>query len=334
MKKAIGMATIFLMMLGVFFVNANAAEYLGDSEWRDPKANWDPQKEQFVAERRGVVKSYRSDDGLYTYNEFPDGTIALSAYWGDGEVYNVPETVDGKKVTQFGGMFGCDSYDENGDPVSLWPLRTNVRVINIGSNIKVVNRLNFSSYDGDKLEEVNFSEGVEEIRGFGAVDMENIKEIVFPKSLKRIYGSALDMMGLRIKKIVFLGDPVLEMNSVSLGYVEEVYFYEDALNASPDAFVTWNDEGFAHPWGHVVIYHKPGAKGFEKFEALGYTVKTFTEGEGGERIVETQAESVTEPQSSVAQPKSKSVWKIAVPTAIGIVLIGCVLGVFLFKRKK
>lgn len=248
-----------------------------------------------------IYKAYLSDDGLYKYIEFPNGEVSVLGYWGSQEEITIPDEIDGKKVTMVGNGYSYwpDSLGDKDD--FYFTDDSSLRKINIGKNIKIIDDISLSSYNNSErlnsylpdISKITFSEGLEIVKwNFTGLSYVVLDELVFPKSLKRIEENAFGNNGssMNVKKIVFLGDPILEKNSLATDTInegqvkawgfdkKEVYFYGNALNASPDAFIVF-DEEYYHATKALTIYHKPGAQGFEKFKELGYTVKTFTDEE-------------------------------------------------------
>ena len=248
---------------------------------------------EYTDDKGDVYKSYKSRNGLYTYVEMPGGEISIEGYWGNKESITIPETIDGKKVTS-----SCMGIWWEGEEREDWRPRTsNLRRITYGSNIKKIGDFELAFYLSDSdskrkreylgdVTELNFSEGLEEIRGGTLIHL-RLEKLVLPKSLKKVSEWAFGS-GLIVPVIVFLGNPALEEVSLqityraavqALGKPVEIYFYDDATNVSEAAFASLGHDT-EHSQKYVIIYHKPGAKGFEKFIDLGYDVRTFTDGEG------------------------------------------------------
>lgn len=248
-----------ILLISATVISASASELLG-SDW---KPSGEPVK---------------SNDGRFEY--YLDDKTGNALFVGSLEenitVLNIPDEIDNHKVVAtIAGGKNINSITE----------------VNYGKNIREVfgGGLSFSCLPTCKI---NLNEGLEVIYEHALWDVSPYDivydRIVFPTTLKKIetYG-----IGHNVKQIVFQSDPEINImaNSDTTGsrflYEEkEVYFTGNALNVSADAFDIWWDgvphgdpyeEGTQIP-GNFTIYHKHGAKGFEKFAEHGYTVKEYT----------------------------------------------------------
>lgn len=117
--------------------------------------------EEAVTENSSEPKDSESSTGEYSYEELEDGTLRLTAYHpreplAEGETLEVPEEIDGKKVTVIGE--GCFSDEEafdsaNGIPNTIMVLPDGIKVIE-----------NHILNSQDKIKQIEIPDSVTEIK--------------------------------------------------------------------------------------------------------------------------------------------------------------------------
>ncbi len=286
MKKVIALLTVLLILPQVFVFTANAEEETTSYEdlFASPYDEWIEEHGKYRDEDLGYEFSeeIKSKDGKYGYvlNEKTGEAYFSHAFEKNLKVLNIPEEIDGHRIV--GAI--------NGRSESPYLFE-----VNYSKYIKDIfyRGLNFSKVPSCKI---NLNEGLEVIHRSAFMDLESqgtdggefLDELIFPKTLKEIKPYALSP---NIKRIVFQSDPIVDLVSHNLftlwgtGYGEfedwgkrEIYYTGNALNATDRSFceIVTGFETVAHllhPWK---IYHKPGAKGFEKFEEVGHEVYEYT----------------------------------------------------------
>lgn len=113
---------------------------------------------------------YTSD---YVVEELSDGTVKITKYRGKDEDVYIPQEIDGKKVSAIGyeAFFGCH----------------NTKYVDIPETVKKIEEKAFY-YCG--VENVDLSEGLEEVGANAFCTNTGIKEVIIPASVKTIGSGA------------------------------------------------------------------------------------------------------------------------------------------------
>lgn len=125
---------------------------------------------------KGVSVSAENTDKLYgdyTYKILNDGTVSITKYKGKASEVHIPETVEGKRVTEVGEEAFADNLS-----ISRVYLPKYLRIINKGA-----------FYCCKKLNYISICEGLEKI-GASAFDTCDLLEIKIPNSVSNIDESA------------------------------------------------------------------------------------------------------------------------------------------------
>ncbi len=135
-------------------------------------------------EGKESLEESQIEDFEYIFLE--DGTVAIRAYNGTAAIVNIPEEIDGAKVTSIDGIKG-DSIVKIVIPDSVTTIEQaacwandNLEEVVMGEN---VTKIGAKAFDLDsELKVINLPDSVEEI-GEAAFSTAAIKEINIPKSL-------------------------------------------------------------------------------------------------------------------------------------------------------
>ncbi len=240
-----------------------------------------------------------SSDGKYGYYSDEDGIWFSGSTEPGITVLNIPEKIDGKKVT---GTRRCTVNSNCVVKVNMpssiktvsqsFPLFSSLEQFIPLCNISFNNEIThfdtwaFSHARADKRYEIK----------------SQLKVVVFPELTEKIGFSGFNIS--EVENIVFQKDYFTQSASISDNFYYEksesdraysvnVYFVDKASNFSADTFdwldpiddelaVYYREANKPYPIKYhnnpnVTIYKKPGAEGFEKFEEAGYTVKEYTD---------------------------------------------------------
>lgn len=270
MRKVLSFAIAVLFVFQCFALCANAnpyVSYLGNELEAFPQCS-----DEIV-----------SSDGKYGYvfNEETGDCYFSHSFEKNITVLNIPEEIDGHRIV---GVI--DGKAES---------RYTLAEVNYSKYIKDIYRggMTFSLLPSCRI---NLNEGLETIHrdayhiqeyGFDEYYCnynyyyESLDQLVFPSTLKEIKAHAIYP---NVRRLVFQSDPVIDMtcnetdlelplwSGVVPSYQKEIYFTGDAENADVNSFaVMFNGYSDGYYNGGLAnyffkIYHKPGAKGFEKFE--------------------------------------------------------------------
>ena len=254
-----------------------------------------------------------SSDGKYGYviNKENGDCYFSHSFEKNITVLNIPEEIDGHRIV---GVI-------DGKAESCFTLAE----VNYSKYIKDIYHggMNFSLLPSCRI---NLNEGLETIHngayGIGSYNYyrndqdiyysefnEHLDELIFPSTLKEIkYGA----VAVNVKRIVFKGDPIVNMtflpeeydNFPMVNFKKEIYFTGDVENVDAFSFAEWIpdfDENNFTIWKLIYprfinIYHKSGAKGFERFEQA---VETDDFAERKPNVEEYTDEFWNEPESKV-----------------------------------
>lgn len=337
-KKVIALLLILAFILPQIFIFFAGAEedYTIDlsssyDEWLEERSKYDDKS----ISTPEVGEEIKSKDGKYGYvlNKKTKEAYFSHSFEKNITVLNIPEEIDGHRIV--GTIYGISES-------------SNLIEINYSKYIKdiFVGGLDFADIPSCRI---NLNEGLEVIhlRAFlGIADEktgreEYLDELIFPTTLKEIKPFALDT---NIKRIVFQSDPIVDLvcddiETIAGAYGEfewydkrEIYYTGDALNATDRSFCeTWGyfetPTTLAHPWK---IYHKPGAKGFEKFKEVGHEVYEYTEEVWGKTQTINPDKAVT---TSTTKPLPNGVITIIAVLAVAtLTIVG--ITVYIIKKKK
>ncbi len=250
----------------------------------------------FVAFGVNEYKDYPekvSSDGKYSYFIVDDGIWFKGSLETRLTVLNIPESIDGQKVT---GIRRCISNSNC------------LTKINFPKSIKSVSQA-FPFYSISEFSlplcNIGFNNGVTlfDTWAFSHSIVDNryevknqFKVLVFPESVNRIKRSGFQLTDA--DNIVVYSNPITSpesMRDLKNLYRDldkenckpvNIYFTGNATNLNQWTFdytflVPGNEDPYSHietaPYPKLTIYKKPGAEGFEKFEEAGYTVKEYTD---------------------------------------------------------
>ncbi len=198
-----------------------------------------------------------TDESEFVWEELTDGTIWLKKYIGEEKSINIPDTIEGKRISKIGGDDVTQSSveiitDENGN-VTVNPSnyvservgavvnKDTVKSIKFPSNVnKIVSR----SFDRSELEEVFFTDGPEVIDTH-AFEYNKIKRIKFPNNL--IYIGDFAFAYNEIKKV--------EFNS-KLKYIYDEAFIDNYLTSIelPNSIMELGGGAFSNNNMNKIIY--------------------------------------------------------------------------------
>lgn len=276
----------------------------------------------FVAFGVNEYKDYPekvSSDGKYSYFIVDDGIWFKGSLETGLTVLNIPESIDGQKVT---GIRRCISNSNC------------LTKINFPKSIKSVSQT-FPLYSISEFSlplcNIGFNNGVTlfDTWAFSHSIVDNryevknqFKVLVFPESVNRIKQSGFQLTDA--DNIVVYSNPITSpesMRDLKNLYRDldkenckpvNVYFTGNATNLNQWTFdytflVPGNEDPYSHietaPYPKLTIYKKPGAEGFEKFEEAGYTVREYTD-EWWKNIKEIQSVELT--GKGIAESKNSS----------------------------
>ena len=276
----------------------------------------------FVAFGVNEYKDYPekvSSDGKYSYFIVDDGIWFKGSLETGLTVLNIPESIDGQKVT---GIRRCISNSNC------------LTKINFPKSIKSVSQT-FPLYSISEFSlplcNIGFNNGVTlfDTWAFSHSIVDNryevknqFKVLVFPESVNRIKQSGFQLTDA--DNIVVYSNPITSpesMRDLKNLYRDldkenckpvNIYFTGNATNLNQWTFdytflVPGNEDPYSHietaPYTKLTIYKKPGAEGFEKFEEAGYTVREYTD-EWWKNIKEIQSVELT--GKGIAESKNSS----------------------------
>ncbi len=246
----------------------------------------------------------KSNDGKYGYyfDEKSESVILKVSYEQGLSVLEVPEKIDGYPVKEFNNVYpasktitkivmeknievltiGLSPIEQTGEPCTAIPL----------CNVKINDGAKYILYDN-----LTTSEG---LLGYDPVThiKNSVKLLIIPESVEEINC----LYSYNYENIVLEAEPIMDSTTIvrddhgeMFEYVEaptvpcNIYYPADLTNTDPDAFKydisrepVDTDPGATSVTclldnDMVHLYKKPGAKGFEKFEEAGYTVKEYTD---------------------------------------------------------
>ncbi len=129
-----------------------------------------------------------------------DGTISILGYNGDASVVNIPEEVDGLKVTSVSGVRMNDSIAKIVIPDSVITIEdgafkdnSNLEEVVMGNNVEVIGESAFER-DG-KLERISLPETLKEI-GSSAFVLTGLKEVTIPSGVSALPHGAFGITNL------------------------------------------------------------------------------------------------------------------------------------------
>ncbi len=175
MKKKIVMMTL-LLAIGITACGEAKAESSGENAIIE---------EQVVqSEESDSLEESKVEDFEYIFLD--DGTVGIRAYKGSAAIINIPEEIEGSKVTSIDGISG-DSIVKIVIPDSVTTIEQaacwandNLEEVVMGEN---VTKIGAKAFDlDDNLQIINLPDSVTEI-GEAAFSTTAIKEINVPKSL-------------------------------------------------------------------------------------------------------------------------------------------------------
>ena len=117
-----------------------------------------------------------SDDGLWYYNDYGDGTVSVVCQDNTLEEVTVPAEISGKKIT----MLELDCFKEN----------ANLKKVILPDTITVLE--DYAFYLCSALEEINIPESVEKFGFQTFYGCSSLKEISVPAGLTEIEGYTFD----------------------------------------------------------------------------------------------------------------------------------------------
>jgi len=300
---------LFIPQVVVFFASAEE-DYTIDLS--SPYDEWLDERNSYIEDQPEVSEEIKSKDGKYAYvlNKETGEAYFSHAFEKNLKVLNIPEEIDGHRIV--GAI--------NGNSESPYLFE-----VNYSKYIKDIyfRGLNFSKVPSCKL---NLNEGLEVIHKSAFTGIKHteahaevhLDEIVFPTTLKEIKPDALDP---NIKRIVFQSDPIVDLSHDWLDTLSgitatpydymEIYYTGDALKATDKSFCYWHSD-FETPLSLVFdatkVYHKPGAKGFDKLKEAGYKVEEYTEEVWKNQKTKNPATKIVIDDMIVKIPLKKNVW--------------------------
>lgn len=135
-----------------------------------------------------ALEESKIDD--FEYMELEDGAMAITVYFGDAEIVNIPEEINGAKVTSISGIAGKDNVIKVTIPDSVKVIERqafagaeNLKEVVMGNNVEIISNCAFDH--ANKLEIINIPDSVTEI-GEQAFTSAGIKSFTIPSGVSEI----------------------------------------------------------------------------------------------------------------------------------------------------
>ncbi len=155
----------------------------------------------------------------FLYEETSDGGIVVTDYIGESTDVVIPETIDGKPVTEIGLDFA--------NMVSMDPCKVYVKSVWMPDTVW---HIGGSAFEGqDELEIVRFSEGLISIDGSAFCGCDILSSITLPESLQYLGGPFTFAHMASLKEITIPKNLVdIGLNTFWMSSLEKVNFAEDS----------------------------------------------------------------------------------------------------------
>lgn len=223
------------------------------------------QEEQIGIEEEGVATDASISGEEVSIEDFRtqinnDGTIEIDLYTGHASTVVIPDTINGKEVTQIGGFANHDELTAVVIPDTVKEISSsafmncfNLASVQMGANVEKIGSYAFDgcfetidfpdtlvkigecAFNGISLNEVNFPENFESL-GLGAFARIDITTLTIPGSLKVIEEQAFERCELLKEVIIEDGVEVIEKAFKNCIALEKVTIPSSVTEIEPNAF--------------------------------------------------------------------------------------------------